>query len=441
MVCGLALLLAAPLLATDYYVAPAPDGDDAHAGTLGSPWKTLQHAADLVGPGDQVWARAGDYAAFELTTSGNSGQRIRFAAYPGESVRIVTDFAGRGAGINLEGASYVTIEGFHIADRGTVGIRAVLCDGVTLRGNVLENNGKWGILTGCCDDLLIEGNLASGSIVEHGIYVGNSGDNPVIRGNVVFGNNANGIHMNGDVSIDCSPATTSDGVISNALVEGNTIFGNGAGGGSGINCDGVQDSEIRNNLIFATHASGISLYQIDGGGPSSGNRVEGNTVLVASDGRWALNIQDDSAGTVVRDNILWSDHASRGAMNVCDPGCRSGGFSSDYNGVEDRFTLDDGDSALTLAQWRSATGQDQHAFAISDLAALFVDAAGGNYHLAAGSDAVDAGTLLATLSTDLEGTPRPQASGTDAGALEGENVLFVDRFENGSTVRWSATAP
>ena len=35
-------------------------------------------------------------------------------------------------------------------------------------------------------------------IAEHGIYVSNSGDRPIIRGNLVHDNHANGIHMNGD---------------------------------------------------------------------------------------------------------------------------------------------------------------------------------------------------------------------------------------------------
>ena len=84
------------------------------------------------------------------------------------------------------------------------------------------------------------------------------------------------------------------------------IYDNGLGGGSGINCDGVQNSVIRNNLIYNEHASGISLYQIDGGGSSTGNLVVNNTVLVASDGRWGLNIQDGSTGNTVRNNIFYS---------------------------------------------------------------------------------------------------------------------------------------
>src|SRR5262249_60466214 len=111
---------------------------------------------------------------------------------------------------------------------------------------------------------------------EHGIYVSNSGDRPVIRGNYVWGNRGNGIHMNGD------RFQGGDGIISNALVEQNVIIENGRGGGSGINAAGVQDSRFQNNLIYNTHASGISLYRIDGSEGSKRNVVVNNTVVVAA---------------------------------------------------------------------------------------------------------------------------------------------------------------
>jgi hypothetical protein len=449
-----ALAAAVPLAAADYYVAPpASGGSDANPGTLAQPWATLQHAADTVGAGDRVTVRAGSYAAFELTASGTEGAPIVFAATPGELVEIVTDLPVRGVGINLEGASWVEIEGFRIEGRAVAGIRAVLCDHVTIRGNRTLDNGRWGIFTGCCDDLVIEGNLAAGSCEEHGIYVSNSGDRPIVRGNVIHGNNSNGLHLNGDASVDCSGTTDEDGVISGALVEGNTIFDNGdgwcdpPGGGSGINGDGVQESLLRNNLIFDAHHSGISLYQIDGGEPSHGNRVENNTVIVASDGRWALNVRDGSQGTVARNNVFWSFHSYRGAMTVCDT-CLPG-FASDRNAVEDRFTLDDGDSVIDFAAWKLATGQDANSFELGEstadgaaaLDALFVARAAANFHLAPGSAAADAGAAIGDLLRDLESVPRPQGGGHDIGAFEGESGLFADGFEGGSTARWSASGP
>jgi len=304
--------------------------------------------------------------------------------------------------------------------RTRAGIRAVLCQHVTIRNNRLDANGYWGILTGSCDDLLIENNVASNSVVEHGIYVGNSGDRPTIRGNTIHGNRANGIHMNGDFSVQ-----PGDGIISQALVENNVIYGNGAGGGSGINMDGVQDSLVRNNLLYDNHASGISLYQIDGGGPSTGNRVLNNTVIVASDGRWALNVQDGSGSNTARNNVLLNLHPSRGSIDICSA-CLPG-FTSDRNVVMDRFVIEDG-SFITLAQWQAATGQDGNSL-LAAPGALFEDAANDDYRLRATSPAVDAGETRADVPSDIAGTTRPQGAGFDIGSYEFSDLIFADGFE------------
>jgi parallel beta-helix repeat protein len=410
--------------ATTYYVAPS--GNDGNPGSLAQPWATLQHAADSVIAGDTVFVRSGSYTGFHLTTSGTDGSQINFSAYLQEIPEIVADNGVTPDGINLEGTDYVVIQGFTVNGRGRAGIRAVLCGHVTLRDNIAQDNDRWGIFTGFCDDLVIEGNVTSGSIDEHGIYVSNSGDRPVIRGNLIFDNNANGIHMNGDVS------QGGDGVISDALVENNIIFGNGVGGGSGINCDGVQNSLIRNNVIFDQHASGISLYQIDGGASSTGNRILNNSIHVASDGRWALNIQDGAINTEVVNNTLWSDQSFRGAIDI-SPDSLSG-LRSAHNATEDRFTADDATTVLTLVQWQALTG-DTGSF-VAAPGDLFVSP-GSDYTLKEGSLALDTGETRADVPQDLRGTNRPVGPSYDVGAYEGLGVLFMDGFESGSTSAWS----
>src|SRR5262245_23000691 len=334
----------------------AADGDAAH------PWQTLQHAADVVNAGDTVIVRAGNYQGFYLDRDGTAAARITFQADPG--VTIDQRNATTPDGINLEGADYITIDGFRVVDMPRTGIRAVIDHDVILRNNVLDHNGYWGILTGFSDDILIENNVASRSINQHGIYVGNSGDRPIIRNNSVWGNSGCGIHMTGDLS------KGGDGIISGALVEGNVIYDNGLSGGSAINGDGVQNSTFRNNLVYNAHSSGISLYQIDGGGSSTGNRVVNNTILVAADGRWALNIQDGSTGNTVRNNIFYNNHSYRGSLSISADSLP--GFTSDYNVVINRFTTDDGDTVQSLAQWRSATGQDVHSL-VATPSQLFVN--------------------------------------------------------------------
>jgi parallel beta-helix repeat protein len=429
---GLAVTSIGSAWAATYYVAPPPGGSDANPGTFSSPWATLQKAADTIQAGDTVLVRAGQYAGGHFTTSGLPGSPIVLQAYGDEIVEITADNPVTPDGINLEGASWMVVEGFAIEGRGRAGIRAVLCEHVTLRDNRLEANQKWGIFTGFCDDLVLDGNQCSNSIVEHGIYVSNSGDRPTVRRNTIWGNHANGIHMNGDVS------QGGDGVISGALIAENKIFGNGVGGGSGINLDGVQDSIIRNNLIFDTHASGISLYQIDGGEPSTGNQVLHNTVIVASDGRWALNVSDGSTGNTVLNNVFYSYHGYRGGVSIDSDSLP--GSSSDHNAVEDRFTVDGGDTVMTLAEWQVLTGEDFSSLTASP-EELFVAPELGDFELDEGSPAVDAGEMVSEVPTDRLGRPRPIGPGFDIGAHEGVGILFADGFEMDGADRWTDIQP
>ncbi len=47
-----------------------------------------------------------------------------------------------------------------------------------------------------------------------------------------------------------------------------------------------------------------------------------------------------------------------------------------------------------------------------------MDAAGGDFHLMAGSPAIDAADPAATLMLDYDGVLRPQGAGRDMGAFE-----------------------
>jgi hypothetical protein len=107
--------------------------------------------------------------------------------------------------------------------------------------------------------------------------------------------------MNGDLS------QGGNGLISGARIERNVIHGNGENGGSAINCDGVQESLIRNNLLYGNHASGISLYRIDVAEGAMNNGVVNNTIRMAPDGRWAINIKNRSTDNTVSNNILLHD--------------------------------------------------------------------------------------------------------------------------------------
>ena len=274
-------------------------------------------------------------------------------------------------GINIEGASHVVVDGFVIDEMPRAGIRFTHSAQSTIRRIRADHNRTWGVYTSFCDDILVEGNTGSRSIDEHGIYVSNTCVRPIIRGNVVRGNRVCGIHMNGDLS------NGGIGIISGALIENNVVYDNGKGGGSGINCDGVQDSRIQNNLLYNNHASGISLYRIDGAAGSIGNSVINNTIVQAADARWAVNIKNHSTNNLVENNILFH-HGSRGSINIAADSLS--GFRSDFNIIVDRFSPDDGDRFIRLTEWRSTTGMDRHS-RVSKAEEVFVDPESGDYQL------------------------------------------------------------
>ncbi len=195
VLCLLASIVSGIAEGADYYVSLT--GSDGGDGSVARPWRTLQQAADSVTAGDRVTVRSGEYTGFQLTTSGTAQQPIQFLADSG--VRIVQPNPGTGRdGINLEVVSHVSIEGFEVIGMPRAGIRVVgtenqFSQGVTVRNNRADQNGRWGIFSGFAHDMLVENNETSRSATEHGIYLSNSGDRPIVRDNLVWGNHASGI--------------------------------------------------------------------------------------------------------------------------------------------------------------------------------------------------------------------------------------------------------
>jgi parallel beta-helix repeat protein len=401
---------------TTYYVSES--GSNSNNGlTPQTAFGTLQFAADLVSAGDSVLVLEGNYVGFDIRTDGSNNSPIVFRAIE-SNVVIDQPNSETPDGINIENTSWIVIDGFEVMDQPRAGIRAAVSDFVTIKNNYCHNNYRWGIFTGFTDDILIENNSCSFSEDEHGIYLSNSSDRAIIRNNHSFNNNGCGIHMNGDISMG------GDGIISNAVVEGNIIHDNGYGGGSAINMDGVQDSEIFNNLIYNNHATGIAMYQIDGGDASKNNKVYNNTVIQPSDGRWCIISVNGSTGNTLHNNILINHHSFRGSISV--DAASMTGFVSDYNVLVNRLSDDDGNSNMTLSQWQGM-GYDTHSMLADPENQIFVDYPNNDFHLLQNAQAVDAGTglVLPTVFEDLDNISRPQGSGFDIGCYEFTNATSV----------------
>src|SRR3984893_8230177 len=121
-IAALVLLLtsrAAAQAGTTYYVSPS--GSDTNPGTIGAPWRTIQHAAGTIHAGATVDVRAGVYnESVSIAVSGSSSSAyIVFQSYPGELAIVdgtgVSCCGGSTKGLfNITNQSYLIISGFEI---------------------------------------------------------------------------------------------------------------------------------------------------------------------------------------------------------------------------------------------------------------------------------------------------------------------------------------
>jgi len=405
--------------AREYWVSPR--GNDRATGRKVTPWQTLQHAADQVVAGDTVNVPAGNYQGFNVTRGGTASARITFRARPGAVINQAWSSSGNHYGINASGQSYLTIEGFTFIPQASqaawgAAIRLGGTPGNWIYGNVIQNNtiqmGQSSTPDGCgiyaswSNGVLIENNTVSGT-GDSGIYVANSSLNYTISGNTVYNCGGNGIHNNGDVS------QGNPGINYNALIENNIIYNVGfSSAGQAISCDGVQDSRIQNNLIYAAHGKGISLYKVNSAEGSRRDIVVNNTVLTAADGGAALRMVDDSSGNTVLNNILYSANPSSASIDLLSGDLT--GLRSDYNVVKNRFYSDG--SKLPFGEWQGL-GKDIHSF-IATPFQLFFNPEANDYRLSSKSPAIDAGTTASAPRKDLKGNTRPRGHGIDIGAYE-----------------------
>lgn len=397
-----------------YYVSN--NGNDTNDGlSLARAFLTLQHAADIVTTGDIVRIENGTYVGFDIRNkNGTSTNPITFIAM-GDNVVVNQPCPFRNDIINVENADYVIVDGFIVRDApgNGNGIRVVVSDHCIIRNNFCDNNAERGIFTGFTDDIIIENNICANSIDEHGIYVSNSSDRPIIRYNECYGNNSTGIQINADLS------SGGDGITNDAQIYGNIIHDNN--GAAGINLDGAVNTLIYNNLIYNNHLSqGIALYRSDAAVVSSGAKIYNNTIIVPSDGRWGILVRAGAnANTVICNNIIINLHAWRGCIAVES----TTGFTSHYNIVNDRMSVTGDGSTITLAEWQ-AFGLGNNTLLADPLNQIFVNWGAGNYQLAPNSQAIDAGTsfVSALVTDDLAGNNRPLGATYDIGAYEYEAI-------------------
>jgi hypothetical protein len=183
-----------------FYIAPG--GNDAAAGTITAPWRTIARASAALAAGDILYARGGVYTGqggynWAKSASGVSGAPITFAAYPGET----PTFDGGwtiGNGLILADVRHVTVRGLkfihHDDQWGGAAILLLRAQNIVIEGSVFVDNG------GTAQQ-------------DHHIYVNSGCANIVIRGNYMQGTPGAAVHIYHD------PGPT------NVVIAGNTMKG------------------------------------------------------------------------------------------------------------------------------------------------------------------------------------------------------------------------
>lgn len=395
---------------TAFYVST--NGSDSNDGSRNTPWGTIQYALDQLEPGHTLTILPGTYNEEPvMSRSGAANNKIYIKGQSLDTTLLDGSNADRDL-FFVEDADYIEISNLTISGAPRAGVRLSRSNNIEIRNCLIANNGTWGIFTDFSDDTTISNCDVYGSVEEHGIYISNSSDNAIIRNNLVHHNHGSGIQINAD------PSMGGDGISSACLIENNLVYENGWGGGAAINLASVRESTIRNNIVAYNYAGGIAAWD-DGQGWQWGCKdliIVHNTIYFRPlEGRWALSLKNGSTGASVYNNILCG--GGRGGFefnsNVL------AGIEIDYN-IYYRFnsafvvSIEDG-SEYTMQRWRSTLYDVNSFFDVPG--SLFLDAAGGNFHLDGLSSAIDRGIDVG-LDQDFEGDARPQGAGPDIGADE-----------------------
>ena len=233
------------------------------------PCRDIGHAFQKSKPGDIVFVEDGIYQPFKIENkNGTNAEKITLFA-KGRQARVrgvgrcsMKDKTCRDA-IRVVKSSYLVFDGIRAEGASRAGIAVELSPHITIKNGVFGPNGRWGIFTGFTDHIVIEQNETFGSVFEHGIYVSNSSDNPIIRNNLVHRNGGCGIQINADFTVKDTHGHYGgkvDGLTTDATISGNVIYENGVYGGAAINLDGVQHSVVHDNIIFDNLSRGIVFY-------------------------------------------------------------------------------------------------------------------------------------------------------------------------------------
>jgi parallel beta-helix repeat protein len=424
---GLLLCAAVPLRAATYVVDPA--GDDAADGSPGRPWRTIRRAAAAARAGDLVVVHPGTYMeSVAIAVSGTAMAPIEYRADPGAVLEspdpaaslsafdlasgvghvVLDGFVARGgfhetvllrpgahdvalrhcelygnrAGIWIDGASDVTVEGCSIHDNTRLGLRvAGASRRVTVRDTLSAGNDDG---RGCAGD-------ADGFSVEP-----TSADVRFI-GCRAQGNAEDGFDVQGDTALLAAVESRDNGCtglklwqnarVENALVTGNTTgvaTSSFFGAPIAVALVNTTVADNRGTQIMLGSASSQVVYAValrNVIGVGSGKVVEVEWPVVLQEDHDILFRPDTTSAVIAR-------HLDFGAERR-------------YSGQE-----------INAGTWAAESGQGRGTLAVDP------DFTGPAYRVASDSAAVDRGEATDAPPTDRADGARPLGGAVDIGPDE-----------------------
>jgi parallel beta-helix repeat protein len=406
-----------------HYVSP--NGDDGNSGSAASPWKTLQRAAAAIKPGSTVVIADGEYpGGVKIASSGTSAAPIIFRAQNPGRVIVHGDETSAVDAVLVTKADWVVIDGLAVT-RGKRGIRVDQSNHVTVRRCRCYDNEVQGIFSNYSDDLIVEYNECVGTRVQHGIYVSNGGDRPIVRFNTCRDNARCGIQLNGDGKmVRADIGARGDGIIEGAVVANNVVSNCGldaSNRGAAINLASVRGSVIAGNLLFNNLGSGIALFNDNAPGAvqwgSKDNQIIQNTVYFrAGEGRWCVSMKNGSTGNRVLNNVLVGGRSGALEFDGRSGFASDGNLCFSYAGAA-IATKADAAAFFTLEEWRTTSSNDQHSATADPGFGSPANAAA--FRPRSGSPAIGLGVPIAIPFTDLDGRPFGANGRWSAGCFSG----------------------
>jgi parallel beta-helix repeat protein len=469
----LILLSCSPAWGATYYV-DATGGTDSNAGTSPSnSWKNISKVNTFSFlPGDSILFKRGEtwYQPLIIPSSGSSGNPITFGAYGSGNLPTINGNNTTTTLIQSSRKNHITISDLKVtnskeADDGVIKIYQSsynILNGLTVDYNrgyfaiwlidttnhtMIQNctvsnqsEGDTGRGDGIIDDTTRSGGFNTvdncdvfrnhGAGVK-GNYWGSGLRNFTVKNSRIHNNGSAGIGLSGDGST----------YPSNCLIENNEIYENAQSVDDTANMhifqvgnNNIVRYNITHDIGYSTIGTGIFLDNAPTDHWGTGNQIYYNILYNEYDGITVLGAQD----TVVYNNTIYNSghiglkvHGSTATGNTIKNNLiHTAATQLVYEVDGSNNTIDYNfyyDSTLTnkfrhnastyssLADWRTASGQDRNSPEISD--PKFVSTVIHDFRLQSGSPVIDAGVPV-SLSTDIARSSVPIGIAPDIGAFE-----------------------